>query len=188
LDEYISQPWYVQQQQVNRYLPEDRFFCVRADYEKKRWWELPWQYSIRVNNQAQDADGNIFGADFGLYAYVRGPENAQLAVSPGFLPRAFAGDYWVIAYNEADGYALISGGQPTVPTTDGKCKTGDGINESGLWIFTRQQTVSDDLVERVRGIAEEQGFDTSVLKEVIQEGCTYDDRRRMDEVGVRGSA
>ena len=34
-------------------------------------------------------------------------------------------------------WAIISGGQPKIPSgpaEDGKCKTGDGVNDSGLWL------------------------------------------------------
>ena len=79
-----------------------------------------------------------------------------------------------------DGYALVSGGQPR-NVVDGEancgadgtspcCKTGDGINRSGLWILTRQRNPTESLVNEVRDIATQMGFSTSVLFDV-----THDD-------------
>jgi hypothetical protein len=77
------------------------------------------------------------------------------------------GPYWVLEYNEEEGYALVSGGQPTTRTPDG-CVGGSGTYDAGLWIFTRQQQRDPVLVEKVRGLAKAQGFDVSVLKDVNQ--------------------
>eukprot|EP00523_Entomoneis_sp_CCMP467_P015931 CAMPEP_0168775838 /NCGR_PEP_ID=MMETSP0725-20121227/5723_1 /TAXON_ID=265536 /ORGANISM="Amphiprora sp., Strain CCMP467" /LENGTH=220 /DNA_ID=CAMNT_0008825489 /DNA_START=61 /DNA_END=720 /DNA_ORIENTATION=+ len=186
LDEYISAPWYVQQQAEVQYLPLEDFFCVRAEYSlvnerglfgRRRTTTRPWFYSINVNNQAQDEAGNEKGGR--LCAYQRGPEEAKLAVAPCFLPKFFAGDYWVVLHDEAEGYALVSGGQPTEEssTNPGKCAAGDGINNSGLWIFTREQQRNDTLVEQVRGLADGLGFDLDVLYDVDQTNC--DNRRRV---------
>ena len=91
-------------------------------------------------------------------------------VGPCFLPRlpgVTVGPYWVLEYNEEEGYALVSGGQPTTRTPDG-CVGGSGTYDAGLWIFTRQQQRDPALVEKVRGLAKAQGFDVSVLKDVNQ--------------------
>ena len=174
----------MQQQAVNAYLPKENFFCVRALYEKKSSPTRPWGYTIGVDNVAKDSiDGNEFGGE--LCAFQKDPTDpAKLAVAPCWLgPKSwFAGDYWIIAYDEAEGYALVSGGQPTISTPEG-CRTGTGINDSGLWIFTRQQERNDEVVDKVRKIAEDEGFDVSVLIDVEQEGCVYQSRR-----GLRGSA
>jgi lipocalin len=182
---YISRPWFVHQQAVNTYLPEERFFCVRAQYEKLDRATFPWGYTIGVYNEARDAvDGNLYGGD--LSAYVK-EKPSKLAVAPSFVPKVLSGDYWVIAYDEEKGYALISGGQPTIESDSG-CRTGEGINESGLWIFTREQARDDTLIKEVRDIAAAQGFDLSVLKDVTQDGCVYDDNtRRLMQNGLRGS-
>merc|ERR1719379_485015 len=96
-----------------------------------------------------------------------------LAVAPFFLPYALSGDYWILAYDEAQGYALISGGAPT-KSFEGGCRTGTGTNGSGLWIFTRQRNREETLVQKVRGIAAEKGFDLSVLNDVDQTECNED--------------
>ena len=45
--------------------------------------------------------------------------------------------------------------------------------QSGLYIFTREQKRDEKLVQNVVKVAEEAGFDTSILKFVDQEGCDY---------------
>merc|ERR1712125_55650 len=73
-----------------------------------------WGYTVAGNNYAQNEDGDAFGGP--LCAKEDTAENnpAKLQVAPCFLPPIVAGDYWVVAYNEDEAYALISGGQPTV--------------------------------------------------------------------------
>ena len=72
-------------------------------------------------------------------------------------------------------WAIVSGGAPTRLTDpeNGLCSTGEDMNDSGLWLFTREPTVGADVVERMRATARDAGFDTSVLKPVTQEGCEY---------------
>merc|ERR1719159_1232925 len=115
-------------------------------------------------NRAITDDGTTREGD--LCAYTpKSSDPARLAVAPCFLPAFVGGPYWVVAYNEEEGYALVSGGQPTIQTSSG-CQTDGDVSGAGLWIFSREVFPSDDLVTRVRGIAEEQGFDLSVLKDV----------------------
>ncbi len=169
LETYISKPWYVHQQAITQYSPVDQNFCVRARYSKKTNFNI-WGYKIDVDNYAQDANGRVFGG--GLCAYQSRNSDSKLNVAPCWLPSFFAGPYWVVAYDETEGYALISGGQPTNgPNEQGLCTTGTGINNSGLWIFTRSSERDETLITKVRGIAEEAGFDLSVLNDVEQEGC-----------------
>merc|ERR1712137_1244805 len=61
-------------------------------------------------------------------------------------------------------YAKIEG-------KDGLCRTGQGVNQAGLWIFTRQQVRDDNSVRKVRNIAEKKGFDLTVLNDVDQTNC-----------------
>ena len=97
---------------------------------------------------------------------------SKLKVAPCFLPKIFSGDYWVVAYDEGEGYALVSGGQPTKQGQNGLCTTGTGTNGSGLWIFTRKQERDEALVTKVRSIATDKGFDISVLNDVDQTNCS----------------
>jgi lipocalin len=174
IETYASAPWYVHQQAVTRYSPLDQNYCTRAEYEVRESSSF-WGYSVNVNNYAQDADGNEYGGT--LCAYQTQLSDSKLAVAPCFLPKFAAGPYWVVAYNEDEGYALVSGGQPTIPADpDGAtagCRTGEGINNSGLWIFSRKPERDDTLIETVRGIAKDAGFDLTVLNDVSQEGCDY---------------
>lgn len=169
----------VHQQAENFYTPAERSYCVTAQYSlKARPSSLG--YTIDVYNYAEDKDGNPSGGS--LCAAIDNEDTpSQLAVAPCFLPKALDGPYWVVAYNEAEGYALISGGQPNEIVTSEVgcggsskgvcCKTGDGINSSGLWIFTRSPKRSATLINKVRRIAKRAGFATSVLLNVDHTDC-----------------
>ena len=189
LTQYASKPWYVQQQAETSYLPREQNRCVTAQYELRKRRSFPWRYTVNVYNYAENEEGRSFSG--GLCAVYDKSVNSQLKVAPCFLPQFFAGPYWVVAYDEDEGYALVSGGQPgdvvegdAACGSDGNstcCKTGDGINNSGLWIFTREQEPPSELVEKVRGIANELGFSTSVLFDVDHSNCDVpgiDDRVR----------
>lgn len=141
-----------------------------------------WGYTIDVYNYAEDKDGNSGGGSLCASVDNGGEIPSQLAVAPCWLPKVFDGPYWVVAYNALEGYALISGGQPSevVPdevgcggsTTGVCCKTGDGINSSGLWIFSRSPVRNETLIETVRDIATTAGFATkSVLMDVNHTNC-----------------
>jgi hypothetical protein len=95
-----------------------------------------------------------------------------------FSPKRSARPYRIDDYQEGDveeeGRVLISGGQPKNVVTEGEdvnacgidgssphCTTGHGVNNSGLWIFTRQKHPSQGLVEKVRTVAKENVFATS---------------------------
>ena len=84
----------------------------------------------------------------------------------------------MVAYDESQGYALVSGGQPENAGENG-CTTGTGTNNSGLWIFTRSQQRDETLINNVRNIATAAGFDVSVLNDVDQSSSNCD----QDEFG-----
>lgn len=171
---YASAKWYSQKQAENGYQSLDQFRCVTAEYEvlssKSFWW-----YTVEVFNTAQNDLGSVLGGELCAYQTGTGDDASKLAVAPCFLPRNFAGPYWIVAYNETEGYALISGGQPTIPAPVGSnvtgCRTGTGVNNSGLWIFTRSRKRDEDLIKRVIAIAKYAGFDTSILFDVDQRSC-----------------
>ena len=170
ITKYASKPWYIQEQAETSYSPSSQNYCVRAKYSVRKSPTFPWGYTVDVNNYAQDSEGNSYGG--ALCAYQTTAAASKLAVAPCYLPKLLAGPYWVVAYNEREGYALVSGGQPNIRGTNG-CKTGEGINNSGLWIFTRSKARDNDLVKKVRGIAKSKGFDTSVLGTVVHKNCKY---------------
>merc|ERR1711963_416745 len=97
-------------------------------------------------------------------------EPAKLRVAPCFLPSFLAGPYWILAHNEERGYAVVSGGQPTI-STPGGCRTGTGTNNAGLWIFTREIFPDEEVVEDAREIAQQKGLDLSVLNTVSHSNC-----------------
>jgi len=167
---YAAKPWYIQQQMATTYLPATEDYCVSAQYQI-----LPKPtllgYSVQVHNIAQEKDGTVHDSGDKICAYSADAQDAaKLAVAPCLLPKVAAGPYWVLEYDESEGYSLISGGQPTHKGTDG-CRTGTGVNDAGLWIFTRQQQRNDELVQKVRELAKNQGFDLSVLNDVNQTSC-----------------
>ena len=180
----------------NAYTPLDQNYCVSAKYRLKQGPSFPWGYRVEVTNVAQDEDGNTSGGT--LCANFNDDDPSKLNVAPCFVPQLWSGPYWVVAYNETEGYALISGGQPdeVVPdetgcggtsddsNDDGSssppspsyacCRTGTGINGSGLWIFSRSRDRDDALISTVREIAKDAGFATSVLFDVNQTSCDGD--------------
>eukprot|EP00959_Pyramimonas_sp_CCMP1952_P090778 1900302-Pyramimonas_sp.AAC.1 len=133
---------------ATEYLPASWNFCTQAFYkplDKKTFWN----YDIQVYNYAQEKDGTEHKTGEFLCAVEDAAANdpAKLLVGPCFLPNipgSTTGPYWVLAHDEDEGYALISGGQPSIMTPDG-CRTGSDTNGAGLWIFTRQQTRDDQL-------------------------------------------
>jgi len=178
IDTYIDGRWYIHQQAVTEYLPLEQNYCVFAEYTKSNDFSI-WGYDIKVKNYSQTEDGVAIGSGNEWYnslcAFVKDESvPGELAVAPCFLPKWLSGPYWIVAYDEKKGYALISGGQPTVPTGNGKCTTGDGTNDSGLWIFARSPDRDDDLINEVRAMADDMGFDLSILNDVNHVGCDYD--------------
>ena len=171
ITEYTSKRWYVHQQAVTQYSPIEQNFCTYAEYTIKPQATF-WGYTVGVNNYAQDQAGNKAGGP--LCAFQDKDVASKLNVAPCFLPKEFAGPYWVVAYDETEGYALISGGQPQTVSESGGCRTGDGINNSGLWIFSRSSVRNETLIIQVRALAENKGFDLTVLNDVNQEGCFGD--------------
>jgi lipocalin len=178
----------VHQQAVNFYTPPEQSYCVTAQYSVKSKSSF-WGYTIDVYNYAQDVDGASGGGSL-CASVVDDDSGSQLGVAPCWLPKLLDGPYWIVAYDPIEGYALISGGQPTIivpeevgcggndnttsssPGTGVCCKTGEGINNSGLWIFSRSPVRNDTLIEQVRGIATDAGFaTTTVLFDVNHTDC-----------------
>jgi len=172
-DGYISKRWYIQQQMPTSYLPESENYCVYAEYKALKRPTI-WGYTVQVHNHAEERNGKQH--DSGTIICAKGADPAdpaKLQVGPCLLPRITGwttGPYWVLAYDEAEGYALVSGGQPTVQGQGG-CRTGSGNDGAGLWIFTRAAQRDEALVQKVRSLAAVKGFDLAVLKDVDQTRC-----------------
>jgi len=180
LSDYVANPWYIHMQAETLYSPQNQNYCVRAQYLERRLPSFLWRYTVNVQNQARvgSTDGQLVGGPLCAYNTDKS-DPAKLAVAPCWLPQKSAGDYWVIRYNEDEGYAIISGGQPTIPSGNGLCKTGTGVNQSGLWFFSRSPIRNETLITHLTDIAQnEEGFDTSVLSSVDQVGCVYDEDYR----------
>eukprot|EP00592_Proboscia_alata_P010465 CAMPEP_0194361884 /NCGR_PEP_ID=MMETSP0174-20130528/9524_1 /TAXON_ID=216777 /ORGANISM="Proboscia alata, Strain PI-D3" /LENGTH=222 /DNA_ID=CAMNT_0039134361 /DNA_START=139 /DNA_END=807 /DNA_ORIENTATION=+ len=176
ITKYTSKPWYIHQQAVTAYLSEENNYCVRAQYTILDSPTLPFLYTIDVYNYSEDIDGNAMGGS--LCASVgRGQpkDSSKLAVAPCFLPQVLDGPYWIVLYNEKDGYALVSGGQPFIPTRNGLCRTSERTTgNAGLWIFLRSSKRDNKKIDKVRKKAQDMGFDLSVLNDVKQGGfCKY---------------
>lgn len=171
LKAFIKTRWYIQQQMAVSYLPKSENRCVYAEYKLLNPKSL-LGYDVQVHNYAEDVAPPHAAHDSGtkICAAIVDAATGKLEVAPCFLPKVTSGDYWVIDFSDADGYALISGGPPTKAAAGG-CQTGTGINGSGLWIFTRQQARDQSIVDKVRSIAKAKGFDLSVLNDVDQTGC-----------------
>jgi len=176
LDSYINNGrWYIQQQATTTYLPKKENYCVFAEYER-----LPkksfWGYTVQVHNYAQEANGKAHDSKKFICARVDskyGNDESKLTVGPCFLPRFSGfttGPYWVLYHDAAAGLAVVSGGQPTIQTPNG-CRTGSGVNNAGLWIFTHAQERNEALVAKGRNILQSQGYDLSVLNDVDQTPC-----------------
>jgi len=175
--------WYIQQQMAVLYLPENQNYCVTAQYSftdstKTKAHVSNYANEGGINGKVYDSDKQV-GILGGICADLPDPsEPAKLSVGPCNLPTwlpGARGAYWIVAAGPSpDNYewALISGGQPT-HKADGGCRTGTGINDSGLWIFTRKAERDDELITKIRGIAQQKGFDLSVLNDVTQAGCQY---------------
>jgi lipocalin len=171
VDAFVAHRWYIQQQMETKYLPSSQNRCVYAEY---KLLDKPsfWGYNVDVHNHAEDVAPPHAVHDSGsnICAKIVDKDAGKLEVAPCFLPTSAAGPYWVLDFNDTEGYALISGGAPTISSEAG-CKTGSGTNGSGLWIFTREQKRDETLIQKVRAIAQSKGFDLSVLNDVDQTEC-----------------
>jgi lipocalin len=170
---YTSAKWYAQAQEALAYLPADYFHCVTAEYTMLDKATL-LGYNIKVKNHAEDKNGKALGPLTEICAKVEDESAGKLEVSPCFLPTPLAGPYWVEAFDQEAGWALVSGGPPKEEGNDG-CKCGTGTNNSGLWIFTRKQERDEALIQKVKGIAKAKGFDISVLMDTNQTKCASSD-------------
>ena len=78
-------------------------------------------------------------------------------------------------------YGIVSAGQPTNVGTDGPegsfsgCITGNErvLNGAGLWLFTKEPTPDQNVVELLLNKTSELGFDLGILQPVEHVGCTY---------------
>jgi len=191
IDQYVSKKWYSHQQRPVIFNSEARFYCITAEYSFLDPSDNATvnEYDVKVFNKGQDVDGNIFTSDdqfaegdirvpSGLCAGQKvfaGDKDSELTVGFCIVPVTSysQSNYWVLAYDEEEGVALIAGGQPDTLTSnaDGLCTYSNPI--SGLWIFTRSPVRNETLIEKYRDIARDNGIDPSIMKDVAQEDCAY---------------
>ena len=193
LTEYFRASWYVQQQQVNGYQSLDELYCVVATYDLNNHTHVPFFSGdvVSVFNYANS--GRVNGPPMG---YIRPGTNGsfsnmtslcgrvynrsqpeRLAVAPCFLPNLFAGPYWILSAGPSPSHyewAIVIGGQPTVQMENHTCTTAEsGINGSGLWLFSRNQTLRHVDLMYLHRVLEYHNVSTSLLHNVSQSGCNY---------------
>jgi len=197
---YIAMPWYPIKQNVVWYQPEESFYCVRAKYALKRQTPsfLCFLFNncddtrISVLNSAlyYGVDGERSGRDVTLQGIIPDESDySKIRVGTPFLEGFLYGDYYIVdagkytdlgiaaagADNPYD-WAIISGGAPDQETgNEGKClPISYGFFQRGFWLFSRDPIPPEGFIEQLEMRAYELGFDTSQLKTVTHEGCTYD--------------
>lgn len=199
LEEWVRATWYIQAQQPNEYQPENKLYCVAATYDLSTDRNVPFysdpltdlfkdNMDVSVFNYANEEEVNgtpvngipgAEGSEPGLILCGRVPdqnEKSKLLVAPCFLPNALAGDYWILAVGKsAEGkyeWAVVSGGPPTEPFSDGCTTKRDGINGSGLWVFSRKPVDPEGKAAALSALRSK-GYTTSQLVDVPQAGCEY---------------
>ena len=182
LTEYIRSTWYVQQQQVNGYQPISDLYCVAATYSINTSIKVPLFNGkvISVYNYANrdKVNGLALGnnSTFLCARETNASHPEKLSVAPCFLPNLFAGPYWILAAGPTPSnytWAVVIGGQPTV-NVNSTCTTREtGINNSGLWIFTRERIAEHGNINYIRSIIEKKNISTSKLINVTHENCSY---------------
>ena len=170
LDGFISKRWYVQQQMETKYFPASQNRCVYNEYKQRKKRVLG--YELVVHNHLQDVNPPNKVHDSSIVcAKIDDRTRGRFRMAPCVMPPAAGAPFWVLAYDPASGFALISGGAPKI-ASEGGCKTGSGAKDAGLWILTSKQPRDEDLVQKVRAIAAQKGFDLSVLNDVDQSDCS----------------
>jgi len=212
IDQFRSKKWYSHQQRPTIFNTETYFYCITAEYSLLDPNNVPFEpvgiengFDVKVFNKGQDVNGNIVTSDdefaeggvpvpsplCAAQNVFEGDKDSELTV--GFCAIPAVGfeqsNYWVLAYDEEEGAALVAGGQPDTPNSnrDGLCTYGDNV--TGLWIFMRSPERDETLIEKYRKIARDNGIDPSIMLDVVQEGC--DDTSPTEPsaiVSLRGSS
>jgi hypothetical protein len=71
-------------------------------------------------------------------------------------------------------WALVSGGEPIVPLEDGCTTSLSGLNNSGLWIFSREQVLAPEKLAAAHQAAADVGISLAQMIAVPQVGCNYE--------------
>lgn len=180
VSEFFVNDWFVQKQTETPYLKKEYNNCVKATYKQLK--PSFWGYAVDVFNVAKSDSGVWKESGTGFLAGQMNPKSngdAKFLVAPRFLPKWFAGDYWILAHNHVGDkekeFAVVCGGQPNIPVKDGGC-TFDTTktNGSGLWIFTRKKNPDLQIVKDAENIIMANGISLQGLNPVKQQiDCDY---------------
>ena len=200
LEQYASKKWYSHQQREQPFTSEALFYCISAEYSFLDYNKLPFEalglgngFTIKIFNKGQDVNGTVFTSDDEFaeggmkvpsplcagQGVFDGDKDSQITVGFCAIPVAAfqQSNYYVLAYNEEDGAALIAGGQADVPNTNGDGLCTYSNIQNGLWIFSRSPVRNETLIEKYRNIAIDNGIDPSMMKDVLQVDCSHNDRK-----------
>ena len=180
LTEFTAKTWYIQEMQVTKYLERNTFYCTAATYnfegKKVPFFDgkvvSVYNYANldKINGPNENANNMTLCA-----RAVNETDASRLAVAPCFLPNKFAGDYWVIDHADDYSWSIVIGGQPTEQYADGCTTKETGVNNAGLWLFSRSPVASKSSIQLMRDRLEKMGIARSRLFPVQQDGCVYKD-------------
>lgn len=168
--------------------PANELYCVRAEYvpldaANPLGGVLVKNYANRgkVNGPPVGTSGAAGGSSIpGRFIGVVPDPSVPSKLSVGFAlgqsnTPVMGAPYWVVAVGPQYEWAIITGGAPNTPGTNG-CTTsgpmGSTLGNSGFWFFSRKP-VDPVGTAAMEAEATRLGLDTSVLLNVEQQGCTY---------------
>lgn len=178
---YIKYPWFPQFQNPQSYQTKDELQCTSAHYTKKvneqknavkeGGWFLDVSNMGETTNQANDTKGF-------LCAKIHDLDKAEGWLDVGPCSMKFGGPYWIVKYNDAEGYAIILGGMPdrmVLPDKESTLPVKCGFRNkmtNGMWAFTRQRNPPAALKTKLMDIMNnELKLDTSDLLTTPQDNC-----------------
>lgn len=182
LDEWIRATWYVQAQQLTTYSPPEDLYCLTATYnlEERR---VPFFAGtvISVYNRGTKSDFLTDNSDgLILCGRVNPNDGSKISVSPCFLPNIFSGPYWPIYIDQDEDSgnyttAVVSGGQTNI-YMDGTEEDGNVLctttetedTNSGLWIISRDEEISEEKLGEVKQALNDMGIYTGLLRTIPQ--------------------
>mmetsp|Transcript_320 Transcript_320/g.305 ORF Transcript_320/g.305 Transcript_320/m.305 type:complete len:255 (-) Transcript_320:17-781(-) len=206
--QYTSNKWYSHQQRENPFTTSAIFYCVSAEYSILDASKVPFEplginngYGIKVFNKSQNKDGKKFTSDDSSaedgtnvpsplcagQTDIEGDKASQLTVGFCAVPIvAFnPSNYWVLAYDENEGAALIAGGQTDTPNADGDGLCTYSSENDGLWIFSTSPVRNETLIEKYRGIARDNGIDPTMMKDVSHADCEHTPPSKKNQIWKR---
>jgi lipocalin len=181
---FFAGRWYSLKQLPSSFQPENEFYCANINYtlRLKSFCKMAYCNRNRIHMRTTSRNESINGKlnvknTLGLIE-----SSARLSLVRPSFPLS----YWVVetgSYRDllsgnltygCDQYdwAIVSSGIPEMETQNGCLPP--VTHGSGLWLYSRQPTVTEEIMSRLEAMAASKGFDVSALKSVVQEGCSYD--------------